>query len=81
IEGQVIVVTHDEALIEAGDCKIRLSLDVNEHKTLIDYEDCALEEDYRRLVEDLLKGRHEIQRMEVPRSADEFEPKVTFTTS
>jgi len=54
VDGQVIIVTHDETLIEAGDCRIRLSLEPVEHKTSIEYEECTFSPDYRELVERIL---------------------------
>jgi exonuclease SbcC len=54
VEGQAIVVTHDEELVEAGDCKIRFTLDPVEHKTIIEYEECAMTPEYRELVEKIL---------------------------
>lgn len=75
-EGQVLVVTHDETLIEAGDCKIKLSLDPVEHKTVIEYEECGLGEDYRKLVESILTGKYGIPRVEVSRSSGAFKPSV-----
>jgi len=54
VEGQAIVVTHDEELVEAGDCKIRFTLDPVEHKTIIEYEECTMTPEYRELVEKIL---------------------------
>ncbi|MEM1864577.1 MAG: SMC family ATPase, partial [Desulfurococcaceae archaeon] len=60
LEGQVIIVTHDDSLIEAGDCKIRLRLDQRNHETIISYEECLIEnvdfDEYRRVIEDVLRG-------------------------
>ncbi|MEM0474367.1 MAG: AAA family ATPase [Zestosphaera sp.] len=41
-EAQVILVTHDEKLLEAGDCRIRLSIDRLRNETLVDYEECFM---------------------------------------
>ncbi|MEM4528155.1 MAG: SMC family ATPase [Desulfurococcaceae archaeon] len=60
LEGQVIIVTHDDSLIEAGDCKIRLRLDQRNHETIISYEECLIEnvdfDEYRRVIENVLRG-------------------------
>lgn len=40
-EAQVILVTHDERLLEVGDCRIRLSVDHSRNETLVDYEECV----------------------------------------
>jgi exonuclease SbcC len=62
VESQAIIVTHDEELVEAGDCKIRFTLDPVEHKTNIEYEECAMTPEYRELVEKiLLYGAHGLQ--------------------
>jgi len=52
--GQVLVVTHDRELIDAGDCRLKLSLDPIEHKTIIEYRDgeCThTSQAYREFVE------------------------------
>ncbi len=38
---QVILVTHDEKLMEAGDCRIKLSIDVVRNETTVSYEGCS----------------------------------------
>lgn len=76
-EGQVIVVTHDTTLIEAGDCRIKLSLDPEEHKTIIDYEECLLDEEYKELVENILLGRITSRQSEtITYKRAPFEPRV-----
>lgn len=77
LEGQVIVVTHDDSLIEAGDCKIKLNLDPQEHKTIVEYDECSLSDDYRDLVSRLLLVGYEKERLQVENSASViFEPRV-----
>ena len=61
VEGQAIIVTHDEELIEAGDCKIRLKLDPVEHKSIVEYEECSLSPEYNSLVERILVGARSSQ--------------------
>lgn len=76
-EGQVIVVTHDDKLIEAGDCRIKLERDQDEHQTTIKYEECHFDENYKDVVERLLGGlivtRNEEQ---VTKISTAFEPKI-----
>jgi len=61
--GQIIVVTHDKALMEVGDCKIKLELDASKLETKIDYEECVYGEgdlsfsEYRMYIEDILRGK------------------------
>lgn len=75
-EGQVIVVTHDENLIGAGDCKIKLTLDATEHQTILDYDECELDPQYREFVENLLRGMFKGQAEEFTISSGSFEPTV-----
>ncbi|MEM2021354.1 MAG: SMC family ATPase, partial [Zestosphaera sp.] len=42
---QVILVTHDEKLMEAGDCRIKLSIDAVKSETTVNYEGCFLGSD------------------------------------
>lgn len=42
-KAQVILVTHDERLLEVGDCRIRLSIDQSRNETLVNYEECFIE--------------------------------------
>lgn len=44
-KAQVILVTHDERLLEVGDCRIRLSIDHSRNETLVDYEECLMEDE------------------------------------
>ncbi len=59
--GQIIVVTHDETLMEVGDCKIRLELDTVNHETKVHYEECVVGdtdfESYKQFVESLLQEK------------------------
>lgn len=59
--GQVIVVTHDETLMEVGDCRIRLELDPLKLETKVFYEECSVSginfDEYRGLIESILRGR------------------------
>lgn len=78
VEGQVIVVTHDETLIDAGDCKIKLSRDPVDHQTSIEYDECHFDENYKEMVERLLKGLIVTKDGEqVVRIGGSFEPKIT----
>jgi len=54
LEGQAIVVTHDKELIEAGDCRVKLTLNQAEHKTEVEVEECTITPEYRELVEKIL---------------------------
>ncbi|MGC8975267.1 MAG: AAA family ATPase, partial [Thermoprotei archaeon] len=42
---QVILVTHDEKLLEVGDCRIRLSINNSKNETLVDYEECVMKDE------------------------------------
>ena len=42
---QVLLVTHDERLLEVGDCRIRLSIDRSKNETIVDYEECVVGEE------------------------------------
>ncbi|MEM4718293.1 MAG: SMC family ATPase [Desulfurococcaceae archaeon] len=76
-EGQVIVVTHDSTLIEAGDCRIKLTLNLERHETSIEYEECIIDEDYRELVEKILLSQVGFQQQEITSvRKGEFEPRV-----
>lgn len=44
-KAQVILVTHDERLLEVGDCRIRLSIDHSRNETLVNYEECLIEDE------------------------------------
>lgn len=59
--GQVIVVTHDETLMEVGDCKIKLELDPYKLESRVFYEECSVSgvsfEEYRELIENILRGK------------------------
>ncbi|MEO3993128.1 MAG: AAA family ATPase [Desulfurococcaceae archaeon TW002] len=44
-KAQVILVTHDERLLEVGDCKIRLSINQLRNETLVNYEECLVGEE------------------------------------
>ncbi len=43
-KAQVLLVTHDERLLEVGDCRIRLSIDRSRNETTVDYEECVVGE-------------------------------------
>ncbi len=52
-DAQVILVTHDERLLAVGDCKIRLSINQSRNETIVDYEECFVNEgniDFREYV-------------------------------
>ena len=59
-DAQVILVTHDERLLEVGDCKIRLSIDYSRNETMIDYEECFIKgedlnfQQYKNIVSNIL---------------------------
>lgn len=54
---QIIIVTHDQNLLGVGDCRIKLSIDRDRNETVIDYEECLLDETYKEVVEELLKKK------------------------
>lgn len=76
LEGQVIVVTHDDSLIEAGDCRIKLSLDSQEHRTIVEYEECTMSDEYRELVSRLLLMGYSRERLEIEETSVRFEPRI-----
>lgn len=81
LEGQILVVTHDDTLIEAGDCKIALSLDLIEHRTNVEYTECNIQDSYKKIVEDILLGRITASQVQPVELNSSFEPKVTTSQS
>ncbi|MET1160091.1 MAG: SMC family ATPase [Thermoprotei archaeon] len=81
--GQVIVVTHDQRLLEIGDCRIKLTIDTSRMLTSVEYEYCSISgmsfAEYRKLVEKLLK--HGISTGFVEKSSGGFEPVVVEKSS
>ncbi|MCY0868275.1 MAG: SMC family ATPase [Desulfurococcus sp.] len=65
IEGQVIVVTHDELLKNIGDCRIMLERDQINHESRVGSYECVGAEDfdvYKSIVEGILEGRYRAER-------------------
>jgi len=61
LEGQVIVVTHDEALKDVGDCKIALYRDPANHVSRVESYECSEIEgfnEYKEIVENILRGSY-----------------------
>jgi exonuclease SbcC len=58
---QVIVVTHDSSLMNIGDCRIKLSLRPGNNETVVEYEECILDEDTRKYINDILYRRSFIE--------------------
>ncbi|MEL9908942.1 MAG: SMC family ATPase [Desulfurococcus sp.] len=81
LEGQVIVVTHDELLKEIGDCKIMLERDPIKHVSKVREQECDIEEfdKFKKLVEGLLCGSLQVDAVKMEKIEVEpagFKPEV-----
>ncbi|WP_042667453.1 AAA family ATPase [Desulfurococcus amylolyticus] len=81
LEGQVIVVTHDELLKEIGDCKIMLERDPINHVSKVREQECDIEEfnKFKNLVEGLLRGSLQVDTVKMEKIEVEpagFKPEV-----